>query len=329
VIIGLNGTAQFAAQGKNQFGEDMTAAVTWSVDAGGGISSGGLFTADGTVGVCKVTATAVSDNSIKATASVEVIEIVSSVLVDFGATAGSDVFGTTGWSTLLKDAYTNNVNKGPGGMTITNSNNGGYNYQGVSGTSRSFAEGDKIVVTWYNDSSVAVTFTPKISFDDPDRRVSGTSGTWYDMTPVTIQPGESAATEYVFTPSTAGSHSLVNVNCNLANRGTLICDKIEHHVDAAVEAGVTGRSGGPAVEAYPNPFNPAVVISIYGNRRGDPAGRPYVLAIYNTHGRMVHRADNIGHGLYTWNASGLPSGLYLLKVTAGSRVFTKKLLLNK
>jgi hypothetical protein len=318
-------------QGKNQFDEDMNADVSWSVNAGGTISPAGLFTADGTIGTFTITATAVSDNTVTANATVQVIEIVSSVLVDFGASAGTDIFGTTGWSTLLKDSYTNNVSAGPGGMTITNSNNGGYNYQGVSGTSRSFAEGDKIVVTWYNDSSVAVTFTPKISFDDPDRRVSGTSGTWYDMIPVTIQPGELAATEYVFTSSTAGSHSLVNVSCNFSNRGSLICDKIEHYVDAAVEEGVASLSGGPAVEAYPNPFKSMMAINVRG-QKPEARSQKVEIKIFNLNGEMVAL---LASGLWplasriSWNAARLPSGLYLLKVSVGNRVFTKKLLLNK
>jgi len=151
------------------------------------------------------------------------------LLVDFGSSNGSDVFGVSGWSTLLRDIYTENRPLGPGGATIVLDNNWTYNFQGVSGTLRSFVANDKILVTWFNNSSSAVSFKPGISFTDPDRRDFPASqpGVWYDMSAVTIPASGTAQTEFLFTSSTAGSYSLVNVNNNFQNNQLLVCDRIE------------------------------------------------------------------------------------------------------
>ena len=84
---------------------------------------------------------------------------------------------------------------------------------------------------------------------------------------------------------------------------------------------------------YPNPFNAAVVIS-YGNYRGgiqttkarNSWNTAPTLSIYDTHGRTVHRAD-MKLATYTWNASGLPSGVYLLRARIGHSTLTRKLIL--
>jgi hypothetical protein len=82
------------------------------------------------------------------------------------------------------------------------------------------------------------------------------------------------------------------------------------------------------INAYPNPFNPAVVIRM-ANGVGTNNYLPLPqLAIYDTRGRRVHHAEP-SSGKYTWNAAGLPSGVYILKVKIGKRVLTKKLLLQK
>jgi hypothetical protein len=151
----------------------------------------------------------------------------SVLLVNFGATAAGNVFGLPGWSTAIKDVYTDYVNIGPGGTTIVIGDNYSYNFQGVIGTARTFVSGEKIVITWYNNSANSITFNPKISFTDSDRIAFGVVGVWYDMGTTTVSPFGNATSEYTFTASTAGSYSIVNVNSNFANTSTLIADKIE------------------------------------------------------------------------------------------------------
>lgn len=147
-------------------------------------------------------------------------------LVDFGSSSSSNIFGLAGWSTVIKDVYTDYQNIGPGGMTIVVGSNYTYNYQGVTGTPQIFNAGDKIRVTWYNNSSAAVSFTPNITFTSPDRIIAGT-GSWYPMTLVTVPSFGSATSDYSFTATTAGSYSLVNVNVNYTNNKVIVADKID------------------------------------------------------------------------------------------------------
>ncbi|MDO8231711.1 MAG: Ig-like domain-containing protein, partial [bacterium] len=142
-------------------------------------------------------------------------------LVDFGATASTNTFGLSGWNTVIKDVYTLYQSAGPGGTM--GGVNGGYDFQGVTGTSRTFSAGDQITVTWYNSSATSQTFTPQISMTNAGRFWNTPSS--YSMSQVTLSPGATATSQFTFTSSTAGSYSLVNVNVNL-DYSTIICDKI-------------------------------------------------------------------------------------------------------
>ena len=79
---------------------------------------------------------------------------------------------------------------------------------------------------------------------------------------------------------------------------------------------------------YPNPFNPTTVISF------DISQRSYVkLVVYDVLGRevktLVDEEKSPGRYSVTFNASNLPSGVYFYRITAGSFVQTKKLMLVK
>jgi len=151
----------------------------------------------------------------------------STLLVDFGATPAGNRFALPGWSTVIKDVYIDSVNIRPGGTAIVIGDNYSYNYQGVTGSPHSFASGEAIVVIWYNNSANSITFTPKISFTDPDRITFGVVGIWYDMNLTTVPPFGNGTSKYTFTTTTAGFYSIVNVNSNFANTSVLIADKIE------------------------------------------------------------------------------------------------------
>jgi Secretion system C-terminal sorting domain len=101
-----------------------------------------------------------------------------------------------------------------------------------------------------------------------------------------------------------------------------------------------GTGGGVAVEDsglpgkfelhanYPNPFNPATTI------RYDVAGTEMVrLAVFDVLGRQVSSLVNgqQSPGRYTvdFNASNLASGVYIYRLEAGTRVFTRTMLLLK
>jgi hypothetical protein len=79
---------------------------------------------------------------------------------------------------------------------------------------------------------------------------------------------------------------------------------------------------------YPNPFNPATVI-----RYSLPVTSYVMLKMYNVLGQEVATLVNaeMKPGSYevTWDASGMASGVYLYRLTAGSFVETKKLVLMR
>lgn len=75
---------------------------------------------------------------------------------------------------------------------------------------------------------------------------------------------------------------------------------------------------------YPNPFNPSTTIEW-----SVPATSRVRLSIYNMIGQEVATVAeaNMDPGQYktTWNASGLPSGVYLYRLQVGSTTLTRKL----
>ena len=79
---------------------------------------------------------------------------------------------------------------------------------------------------------------------------------------------------------------------------------------------------------YPNPFNPVSTIAF-----ALPESRKVTLVIYDVLGRrvdtLVDRRMEAGRYEVTWDASRLPSGMYLYRITAGDFVQVKQMLLIK
>jgi len=79
---------------------------------------------------------------------------------------------------------------------------------------------------------------------------------------------------------------------------------------------------------YPNPFNPSTEI-----RFDLPQASPVRLVVYNAMGqevaRLVDQPLHAGTHSVTWDASGLPSGVYLYRLTAGAFIDTKAMTLLK
>lgn len=79
---------------------------------------------------------------------------------------------------------------------------------------------------------------------------------------------------------------------------------------------------------YPNPFNPTTNISF-----SLPEAVQVELTIFNVLGQQVQTlvSDNLGVGThtYTFNASGLTSGVYFYRIVAGTHTVTQKMLLLK
>lgn len=79
---------------------------------------------------------------------------------------------------------------------------------------------------------------------------------------------------------------------------------------------------------YPNPFNPATTISFYV-----PENSFVRLAVYNVVGHQVAilREENVSNGEHSvvWNASEMPSGIYIVKLETQQNVLTRKITLIK
>ena len=80
--------------------------------------------------------------------------------------------------------------------------------------------------------------------------------------------------------------------------------------------------------SYPNPFNPSTSMDLSLNESG------YVsVKVYNVMGQVVSTLVDgnmdAGYHTLTWNADNMPSGMYLVRVQAGSNVETQKLMLLK
>ena len=83
--------------------------------------------------------------------------------------------------------------------------------------------------------------------------------------------------------------------------------------------------------AYPNPFNPVTTINF-----GIPAVeslRVTTLHIYNIKGQLIKSLinGNIEVGMHTikWDATGVPSGIYFIKMMSGDFIQTQKVILMK
>jgi hypothetical protein len=80
--------------------------------------------------------------------------------------------------------------------------------------------------------------------------------------------------------------------------------------------------------AYPNPFNPGTVVPFELASAG-----PVRLAVYDVTGRQVALLANTtmaaGRHSVAWDASGLPSGVYVIQLRAGGKQFVSKATLLK
>jgi hypothetical protein len=80
--------------------------------------------------------------------------------------------------------------------------------------------------------------------------------------------------------------------------------------------------------AYPNPFNPVTMLTY-----DIPSDMNVSMGIYDVRGRLVEELinDMREQGRYeiTWNADQHSSGVYMIKMTAGTAVKVQKIMLVK
>ena len=93
--------------------------------------------------------------------------------------------------------------------------------------------------------------------------------------------------------------------------------------DEVSEPRVYAKPEKPLINAYPNPFNKAVTISIKSKEE-------FELMIYDLNGKIVHQKrgmHNRGNTNFVWKPSGLPSGVYFIVVKTDNTISTAKILL--
>lgn len=114
-------------------------------------------------------------------------------------------------------------------------------------------------------------------------------------------------------------------NPTAANRPTLIVqysiiNSVNTHSPKLVEFSLQ--------QNYPNPFNPSTII-----RYSVPSAGPVSLKVFDLLGKevatLVNEVKEAGFFAQEWNASGIPSGMYLYRLQAGHYTATKKLILIK
>ncbi len=134
-----------------------------------------------------------------------------------------------------------------------------------------------------------------------------------------------------------GLEAIVNNNTGFAKRWTVmqrILDFLSSSQTTSVDDDFSDLSLPAAFELsqnFPNPFNPATMIRYEVSPKGN--GQSFVLDVYNIIGQKVATlASGIARtGSYTaeFDATAEPSGVYLYRLTVGTKTITKKMVLTK
>jgi hypothetical protein len=98
--------------------------------------------------------------------------------------------------------------------------------------------------------------------------------------------------------------------------------RIRHNVVSS-EASGNWFAGKQYIMAQPNPFNPVVNIII----KGVSVNKIRRLCVYDVSGKLV--ADFGRSSSLSWNASGSPSGLYIIRLDTDSRSMTRRIVLAR
>jgi hypothetical protein len=129
---------------------------------------------------------------------------------------------------------------------------------------------------------------------------------------------------------------VISQGANRLESVTLLKNDVAWVRDFYLAGGIVGvGEGGDALpksfgllQNYPNPFNPTTSIEY-----ALPRGGHVALKVYNVLGgevaTLVDGEQGAGTFKTTWDASGLPSGVYFYRLTAGEHVQTRKMVLMK
>ncbi|MFH1688354.1 MAG: S8/S53 family peptidase [bacterium] len=139
--------------------------------------------------------------------------------------------------------------------------------------------------------------------------------------PFTLAPGQAATAAFAMVGGTDWSDLITGAEW----AAEMYKDSVPTDVRVIAPATLPDRF--TLHQNYPNPFNPSTVIAFDLPRAG-----AYDLTVYNVLGQNVHHVSGrstAGRIEYTWDASGLASGIYLYQVTTDHGSAGRKMLLLK
>jgi hypothetical protein len=168
------------------------------------------------------------------------------LLVNFGSNSGTNVYNTaqfSGWNNVTISSTTSyTAGSGVAGttmLTVPTDSNQFSNFTCISGNARQFNYGERIILTWHNNTGADVTFNPLISFIDSDNPVnSPAEPQWFILGKLAdyyFLDGDTIQTIYDITnattcgpmiPASEGTWSRINVCANTIQSG-IILDKIK------------------------------------------------------------------------------------------------------
>jgi hypothetical protein len=178
-----------------------------------------------------------------------------------------------------------------------------------------------------NPLSGTLDYFTSVSFTDANTgTVVGTGGTIVRTT----DGGASWTSQSINPTDTLLGVSFTDANTGTAvgNNGTILRTNTGGVTAVKEYVSTTIPTGFSLMQNYPNPFNPNTAI------RFSLAEASFAsLKVYNIVGQEITTLVNkrMSPGIYevSWNANGLPSGVYFYRLQVGSYTETKKLVLLK
>ncbi|MGE5497956.1 MAG: alpha-amylase family glycosyl hydrolase [Syntrophothermus sp.] len=145
-----------------------------------------------------------------------------------------------------------------------------------------------------------------------------------------MKPGTYSLTELLY--GKANAYAVLNSNNELSGLSiggmTTLVYSLSNGPETGVESGNSAATGFSLEQNYPNPFNPSTMISY-----SIGASTRVELRVYDMLGReaalLVNQIQNPGSYNVKFDASALPSGVYICKIQAGSFSSSRKLILIK
>jgi len=194
----------------------------------------------------------------------------------------------------------------------------------LAGFSASVIEGGRVRLDW-----TTLTETNNYGFEV---QKSLTSATAFETIPNSFIPGQGTTVEphhysYIDETSIAGTwyYRLKQMDLD----GTIhYSEPIQIDVLTGVDNERGTATGFTLAQNYPNPFNPSTSIAY-----SIPSTQHVTLRVYDLLGKevanLVDAIQRAGTHVITWDASGVAGGVYFYRLTSGSTVETRSLVLLK